>query len=184
MYMRGPMHPAMRIGILALFGSVFLMMFAPMCIGIPVFTAETAGMYAEYAPTDEDVALAAELQQVADEAGLNTRITPVVIAQARRNGQLDEVEEAVYMMAEASGEQLVHAGRRTDLPPVHVEGAYYPDDDEAEESADNSIYVWAGLTFAAMLAFIGACAFAVMSMFGGDDDEPEIDIDGAAGPPV
>ena len=84
MYGRGPMPGAMRLVILFFFSGVGFMMLAPMCVA-PIMMGNTAAVMAEHAPTEADRQKAAELQAYADEAGVETRITPQQIADAMRD---------------------------------------------------------------------------------------------------
>jgi hypothetical protein len=133
---------------------------------------------AEHAPTDADREKAAELQAYADEAGLETRITPQQVAMARKTGELDDLEQTLEGMAAGlePGEVLIHRGREADLEPTHVSGAYYPDEPAETESGDDNLMLWAALTFGGVFAFLLAAGFAVFSMLGGNDGEEEGDL--------
>jgi hypothetical protein len=124
------MPPALRILVLGLFLTVFGMVGAQQLFGVVGLSFATAELLDEYAPTEEDRRLAAELQARAVSAGSKVKVTPMDVANARRQGQLSTLErsfDAVFTVVE-----------RRPVPepgPTHqAEGAFYRDV-EAETEA-------------------------------------------------
>ncbi|MEZ4318732.1 MAG: hypothetical protein R3F61_14560 [Myxococcota bacterium] len=160
----------MQRGIRLLFFGVFAMMLLPMAVGTMLVLGTTTMTVAEYAPTREDAAYAEELEERAAAAGMEMEVSAVEIAQARRLGQLEQVETvAQHRFGEVDPEDGMDARSVADAPK-RMAGAYYPDAEAEDESEPAFPWVWAGVAFASAAAFIGALAFVFLSLGKGDDE--------------
>ncbi len=163
MYHRlGPMPMPMRLGILAFFLCVYGSMALPMCLGVPLVGGQTLRMVHDNAPSGDDRRIAEEIQARAAAQGLTLEVAATEIAQARRHGQLDELEEVVDM----------RFGPAPSAEPVHAKGAYYFDEVEEEEPGLDPLLLWAAAAFGAMFVALVAFGAALLSLVGrrGDDE--------------
>lgn len=148
---RGPMPDQTRSRIVTLFAVVALMAALPVCVGVPVFVWQTATVVSEFAPSDADRQLAAELNAAAADAGRDVEISAVEIANARRLGQLDEVEIAADHMFE--GRWRPDEGAAAPAPRQDPT-AYYPP--EKVDQAAAAPWKEVGLALGGVCLFLAA----------------------------
>ncbi|MEN0060594.1 MAG: hypothetical protein AAGA48_00520 [Myxococcota bacterium] len=152
----------LRIAILGLFAGVFVMAVLPSIIGMITVRYQTQQLMEDFAATEEDRALAQDLNERAFEAGSDLKFDPQAVAHARRMGQLDEVHEVADEMF---GQQVEHV--EPDTTPRRHNGAFYRDANP-EPEVEGGMPLWVGLLAVvglvfASLAALGAAFTSLMS---------------------
>ncbi len=165
---RGPMPPAMRLAVLALFAGVFGMMVLPVLVGVPLFVGQTAVVVAEHAPIEDDHRIAEELEERAALYGEQLEVDAVDIAYARRLGQLDVIEEVAAERFPTAPPPVTNADQ---APQRHFEGAFYRDEAAPEPSHEGLPWRWVVLAFGGIVVSFGAVGAAFASLLGSPDEE-------------
>ena len=126
------------------------------------------------APTAEDQVIAEEYTEIAYELGVDQEVTARDIAIARRTGELEVLEEATAEYRE----ERARAERAAE--PVHVAGAYYPEEQTEADASAGSLWLWGGVAVGAVFALFGSLGAVAFLLFGGGNEEDEvIDVDGS-----
>ncbi len=144
------------------------MVMLPVIGGSLLFGSETAALVHDLAPEGDDSRLAHALQSRAAANGEELDVSAMEIAQARRLGPLDQVEEIADLKFGARPQPP-----REPAPARHQEGAFYraPSTQTPEPGFP---WLWGFIGFGTLLAAAGAGAAASSTLLPGRVDPDSV----------